>query len=707
MVAALDGWVAGPTISAYSNAFTLVALTVTDRAGNTTPLSRRVAHRNGVTNTVTPIAPATISTTANPILTVDYADDLKAVGSSFGFTNGVLLHGTQITANIGTVFQHPYRVVATAYQTPLGATGRLELSASTPTPLVTSIARSGAGAGAFTKLTALTAEVFNHHRSRTASAAMAAAGINTESASTVPGTVTVNPSVTGGLQAIHTGTANTSANPFVRVDFYRLVAGSDTAEYLGSSANGVAGLTAGNLATYTYTLTDYVGNSTNGATQPAARVGDEIIALAVRSTGAATSANAVIGGMALEIDLEITQGVSVPVQITGPNGFAQTVTAGNGLTIVPVSTTGVYTATYPASINTSDAVEIPNAVTRSQTVGGASKHTFTRVVYTRNFIRVTLSNSGLPLGSAGNFTVTRAGYDPIVVPFVVTNAANPTTRTVTLPAAGDWNVAYSTVAQTSTNGAALSWTATANTVTAAFQATAVAANNSAYSQTVEYAPTSITVPAGVTLTPIARYASDTQNCTTASYLTTANATFPSTVGSATPVVRDVAFSAANAASVLCASTVVGSDGFRYHYAEQTQIDPTVTGANGTAVTYASANMRLVFAQGQCVVGAAAAAACAAGTNMLADLAGVLLPLQVSDAAATPNVTALGNIDPSLFAAGNASSFKLVNNVTTVVMAAITPVSRNGATYSFTVEAAKAMPFGSTTTYTVTILKTTP
>jgi hypothetical protein len=668
-----------------------------------------VAHRSAAPATVTPIAPAIITATANPVVTVDYADELKALGTTFGFTNGVLMHATQVTASVGTIFQHPYRSISTAFQTPLGSTGRLEISPSTPFPMVSSIAPSSTTAGGYTKLTAFAAEVFSHHSSATAAVAMVAAGISTEAGTTVPGTVTVNPSVSGGLQAIHTGASNSALNPFVRVDFYRLVASSDTAEYLGSGSTPVAGLSAGNLATYTYTLTDYAGNTTNGVTQRAAQVGDQIIALAVRQTGAATSASAVLGGMALAIDLSITAGVSVPVQITGPNGFAQSVTAGNGTTIVPVSTVGVYTATYPASINTLDAIELAGATTKTVTVSGNSSAAFAQVVYTASRIRVTLVNSGLISGSSGTFTLTQAGQVPVVVPFTTTTAGStPTERTVTLPAIGAWAIANSNVTTTSTNGASLTWTTAAGTVTAALQATPVVATTATYAQTVEYAPTSVTVPVGVTLTPAVKYAALSAHCTAGTpYLTVSNSTFGSTVGSTTAVTRDVAFGAANAASVLCASTVTGSDGFPYNFAEQSAIDPTITGSTTNAVTYASANMKLVFAQGQCVVGAIAAATCAAGTNMLAELAGTLLNLSVSDVGTTPAVTALNGIDPALFAAGNASSFKLLNNRTTNVMAAIPAVSKNGATFSFTVGAAVAMPFGSTTTYTVTIVKTTP
>jgi hypothetical protein len=117
-------------------------------------------------------------------------------------------------------------------------------------------------------------------------------------------------------------------------------------------------------------------------------------------------------------------------------------------------------------------------------------------------------------------------------------------------------------------------------------------------------------------------------------------------------------------------------------------------------------MKLVFAQGACVV-ATVSGTCAAGTNVLSELAGTLLNLSVADASTTPVVTQLSGIDPSLYAAGNASSFKLLGNKTDVLMAAIAPVSKNGATFSFNVEAKKAMAFGATTTYTVTIVKTTP
>jgi uncharacterized protein YjdB len=338
-----DGYRAAAGVAAAANTITLASVSVLDRAGNSTTITRRYFSDNTAPTAAAIAAPGSIGT-SNPTLAASYADNVKVAGANVSFTYGLNLDGQGAPDN----FVLPYQVQSTPFANTLNAENTsATLSIATPAPMATSL--NVTGATAYTKLFGFQINAFNAFGTAAIGAdQMAPSGLTTFTALTSGLTFTVGTSLSAangaaaGLKATFNTGSTSGTNVFARVDFYRRN-GPDNYEYLGSGSSAVQSVDLNNNQLFTYVIDSYVGNPTTGATQRTAAAGDVILAMAVRSTGAATISTATtIGGPALRIEIAGTDGNPGNVVITGPNGFTQTVTV-TGTYGMP--TAGDYTVT--------------------------------------------------------------------------------------------------------------------------------------------------------------------------------------------------------------------------------------------------------------------------------------------------------------------------------------------------------------------------
>jgi len=319
-----------------------------DRAGNTVTITRRYLADANIPTAASIAAPAAI-TTSNPTLGVTYADEVKVVGAFVSFTYGINLDGI---AGIDTL-KLPYQAQSTPFGTPLNATSATaSLSIATPAPMATSV--NITSATTYTKLSSFGVTVNDAiGNALSASDAMAAGGITTQTDLTAGLTFTVNTSLAAangagaGLKATFNTASTSGTNVFTRVDFYRRRGanngGTNQFEYLGSGTAPIQSTDLNGNQLFTYVIDSYANRPTAAVAQPAAASGDVILAMAVRSTGAATISTATtIGGPAIRVTITGTEGNAGNVVITGPNGFTQTVTV-SGTYGMP--TAGDYTVT--------------------------------------------------------------------------------------------------------------------------------------------------------------------------------------------------------------------------------------------------------------------------------------------------------------------------------------------------------------------------
>jgi hypothetical protein len=347
-VADVDGYRSAVAYSASTEAVHHFVITATDKAGNTVTIDRRYV-KDASAPTVAAIAAPAAITTSNPTLGVTYTDNVKVVGATVSFDYLTNFDGA------GTVdkFVLPYQSQSTAFGTPLNATSATAtLSVGTPAPMATSV--NVAGATSYTKLANFGLIVFDAAAlSVTGTDVMAAGGITTQTALTSGLTFTVGTSLAAangagaGLKATFNTGNLAGTNVFARVDFYRRN-GADNFEYVGSGATAVQSTDLSGNQIFTYVIDSYANKPTAAVAQTPAAAGETFLAMAVRSTGAATISTAsTIGGPAITVTIAGTEGNAGNVVITGPSGFTQTVTV-SGTYGMPVA--GDYTVTqYPVT----------------------------------------------------------------------------------------------------------------------------------------------------------------------------------------------------------------------------------------------------------------------------------------------------------------------------------------------------------------------
>jgi len=347
-VADVDGYRSALGMSAVANTITLASMTATDKAGNTVTITRRYLADASAPSAAAIAAPAAI-TTSNPTLGVTYTDNVKVVGATVNFDYGTNLDG----AGGVDKFVLPYQSQSTAFGTPLNATSATAtLSVGTPAPMATSV--NVTGATSYTKLANFGLIVFDAAAlSNTGTDVMAAGGITTQTALTSGLSFTVGTSLAAangagaGLKATFNTASLSGTNVFARVDFYRKN-GADNFEYVGSGATAVQSTDLSGNQIFTYVIDSYANKPTAAVAQTPAAAGETFLAMAVRSTGAATISTAsTIGGPAITVTIAGTDGNAGNVVITGPSGFTQTVTV-SGTYGMPVA--GDYTVTqYPVT----------------------------------------------------------------------------------------------------------------------------------------------------------------------------------------------------------------------------------------------------------------------------------------------------------------------------------------------------------------------
>jgi hypothetical protein len=449
------------TFATVEDASMKVSVSVTDKAGNTSAAStRRAMHDNevpvytitqpsaGVNASTIPVFPVTFQDRkikdAYLVINYDgvaYRYPAKTIG------NGAFGALTPVQGNVGTT-----TVAATAGATTLTMpyTGTFVIAT-----------QSGATAGTVTSIgTALANGADEAGNSGTTASPASLTTVAPTAITATSGTFVVLNALTAaggaeaGLKAQLTGAATTTTNPYTRVDFYRQLSGGERV-YLGSSATPTASLTGTPATTpvFTWKIDSYTTDFAGLANAPAS-TGDIIVAMGVRSTGAADlTGTSVIGGAAIKVTFAgLPVGVSATATLTGTNGFSQTIVSPNGSVTVPV-VNGSYTLIGAGSV-TSSTGEIYTTISANSgdvnqtfnVVGDAgiiTANTYTYQLAAANRLSVkivglpsNLTPAALTLSKAGTPSLTVIGYNG--------------TNTFSVPSAGSWSVsaAPATVAGT-------------------------------------------------------------------------------------------------------------------------------------------------------------------------------------------------------------------------------------------------------------------
>ena len=103
-----DGYRAAAGVAAQANTITLASVSVLDRAGNSTTITRRYFADATAPTAAAIAAPGSIGT-SNPTLAASYGDNVKVAGANVSFTYGINLDGVGAADN----FVLPYQVQST------------------------------------------------------------------------------------------------------------------------------------------------------------------------------------------------------------------------------------------------------------------------------------------------------------------------------------------------------------------------------------------------------------------------------------------------------------------------------------------------------------------------------------------------------------------------------------------------------------------
>jgi len=631
--------------SSTNNAF-VYSVTAHDKAGNSVTSTHRALVDGSVPTVVVGQASA-FAIAANPTFNVTYTD-LRAATTWVGLTYGsTMLRYPANTIN-ASAFGPTFSLTAGSSYSGTTATAitapTFVASVPTPTPFIigTTASTGASGLGLLATVTSNVLDFMGNTAASNATDAISSAALPSASVlTTTDGTLTVLQTLAAqdggaaGLKAQFTGSSGTAVNPFSRVDFYRYTAANQY-DYLGSSsAAPAATTTAGALALYTFNIGTYAAVSPTGVATTAAVAGDEIIAIGVRSNGLGTkSSSTIIGGAYLTVNITgLPAGVSVPVLVTGPNGFSSTVSVGNSsATKVPANGDGVYTATYPNLSPASGGVYTPASATNSATVVGNGAFALAANAYTLSAIQASVTVASLPTGKTTSLVFSLAGQNSVTF----TGVANGTS-TYTLPTAGTWTITPTdsvTSLGVPTTGLKYGVSPTTTTVAAAIGSSAVAAGSTlTYAIGTPHVTVTASVPAGITLTPSFTFRAPNNSADS----TKANKTFASmTAGSSVATATNkVTFGyGAGSQTVIANPVLVGSTTYGVPVATVSQATiPSTAGFTTSALStfaYNSARVAIVFSDSTGFTGG------------LADLANYPIAISLTNGSVA---TALGTFAP--------------------------------------------------------------
>jgi hypothetical protein len=675
--AAVAGTVAGTvkplaTVSTEAQANVNVFVRVYDDAGNMAESSRRAMHDN-LPPTITAGLNSALVAASNPTINGTFRD--HRMGTAFLTVNYGANKFRYAPSTLGTAFGSSYTPsLATPQVGSTAATAAaiaFTLTPPTATPFVLGVG-SGASGVLYTVLSQV--GIIATDAARNAAAEVADAvqpasvpTLTTPTSTTTAGTFTVLTSLNAaggaaaGPKAQLTGAAlTTPSSTYSRVDFYR-ENGANTYDYIGSSSTPVTSGAAGENPVYTWALTSYAATNPQGTATRAVAISDVILALGVKSTGAADMSSATtIGGAAVRFTVAgLPVGTTANFTVTGPSSFSQTVSSGNATVTLGVPAQGVYTV-MPTTTTTAAGVLYTsnNVAGLSATVVGNSAFNAGTFTYGANLIQASVTVGGLPPGSTTTLTFTQAGQATVTA-----SAISGITNTVTLPAEGTWAVS----ATSSITLNRLAYTASVLApVNVSVGASATNAGTITYSNTTYYIPVTVTSPDLATLTPSITSVGGTASGT--AVVGTTNYTYGTSAPTTTSVLT------ANAVTV---------DGITYGplTASTNALTPTLNGSATASFAYHRARLRVQF------IGAD-----------LADLAGYTAQVALSgpNGALTPVALPIGS---------TASSAILVPVAGAYTAAAIPNIVIGNATYSFSITQASAIYGPNPTTVTIGVSKT--
>jgi len=440
---AVDGYQPLAAISTAANQSMVASVTLYDRAGNSATSTRRAMHDN-VNPVFTVGLNSALSASATPSISATYADR-RIASAKLSLTYNSVVYRYPATV-LGTAFGSTYTPTTGSIGTTSVAATPAAFTMTTPmgAPFVLGVS-TGATAAVYNPLSTITINGLDAAGNASASVtdAVNAGSVPVPAALTASsGTFAMLTSLSAaggaaaGAKVQLTGVATTTANPYSRIDFYRETSGNY--DYLGSSVTVATSTSTTGNPIYTWTIDSYTPINPNGTATIAAAVGDQIVAMGVRSNGGADlSAAATINGASVRFTVAgLASGSTTNVTVTGPNAFTQTVSTGNATITIGVPEAGVYTVTGTASLNFGGVLYTATNAVQSVTVVGTSVSTAgANITYGLLAYRVAVTGASLPSGGSATITFTKSGETAITATVV-----NGVATTVTLPAAGPWTI---------------------------------------------------------------------------------------------------------------------------------------------------------------------------------------------------------------------------------------------------------------------------
>lgn len=431
---------------------------VYDRAGNVSQtLGRSYAIDNNVAPTFGDLnVPSAISSAAAPVFGAQVSDDVEARA----YNLSLLWNG----AIAGQRFIYPQTLLSARYNDEILTPFAGNVQVPTGTPFITALETTtgtvpsySSNPPAITNVTNIQGIAFDPNNTASSAITTSFGSVslpNLTSISGVNGTSSQNAYVNwsvlntvaslqpvylapAGLKAQLSGYTNVPNPPFVRVEFYRYNASSTNYEYLGQ-ATSAAQSDQGTTRYWTWTLTPdlYAKSPTSlETTQSQVTVADRIIAIGVRSNGAALAtdpAGTPIGGQAITISVTgLPAGAPAAITISDGSGFTLNVT-GPGTYIVPTAGTYFVTGSQVTYNNQAYAV---GSVTPGTVVVAANTVATSTVAYVNATTQLSVTITGVVGGGTPSFTIT----GPNSFSQTVTTQGNGTT-VYTVPGAGTYTV---------------------------------------------------------------------------------------------------------------------------------------------------------------------------------------------------------------------------------------------------------------------------
>ncbi len=383
-----DGWRRGENLAAgILNQIIRIHVTASDRAGNqAVALTRSILVDNTTPDAATVTSIPTSFTTTQPVVTVEYQDNVKVTGGA--------LH---LAYADGTTLRYPFSELSSAFGVPLNAINlSQQMTPNYPGPFI--VALSPNFSAPVSRVTGVRASIFDAQSNNMLSAIDP---VPTQYVTLPTGAVTatsfavVSTLSSGAVSAtMNTGSVN-GTNPFAAVHFYRRLADGSW-QYVGqatsASVSDVSIFDQTKILTWSLAAADRSRGESSTALVSAVANGDVVLAIGVRSNGAGHHTTATTIGMPNALS-SLTSSIT-STNVRGPSVTYNTSNTSGGTTssnILPTYFSGL----SRTNITNGMTLTITRGNVVRNNIGGVpSTNTVTYNCVSSNTLRATVAVSG-------------------------------------------------------------------------------------------------------------------------------------------------------------------------------------------------------------------------------------------------------------------------------------------------------------------------